>query len=156
MFCKECGKEIDEATGKCTGCGASVTPQTPVEETVFCSGCGKKISKNAIVCPHCGAATERFHANQQQAAQPTINITNTNTNANMNMNGFAYIHKKKWTAFILCLLLGYFGAHRFYVGKTGTGLIWLCTGGLCGIGWVIDLIVILLGGFRDQAGQPLI
>lgn len=38
-------------------------------------------------------------------------------------------------AWILLTFLGYFGVHRFYMGKWISGLIWLCTGGLflCGV-----------------------
>lgn len=51
---------------------------------------------------------------------------------------------KKWTAFWLCVFLGEFGAHKFYEGKVGMGLIYLFTAGLFGIGWVIDAILIFL------------
>jgi restriction system protein len=63
--------------------------------------------------------------------------------------------KSKMTALLLCIFGGWFGLHRFYVGKIGTGLLYACTGGLFGIGWLIDIIVIATGGFRDNVGAPL-
>ena len=42
-------------------------------------------------------------------------------------------------AWLLLTFLGLFGAHRFYLGKWITGLIWLCTWGLLGIGYLCDL-----------------
>jgi len=39
---------------------------------------------------------------------------------------------------ILLTFLGLFGIHRFYMGKVGTGIIYLLTGGLFGIGWIYD------------------
>ena len=51
--------------------------------------------------------------------------------------------KDKWVAFFLCLLLGEFGAHRFYEGKTGSAILYLFTLGLFGIGAFVDLIRIL-------------
>ena len=67
----------------------------------------------------------------------------------------AYSRKSRWIAFILCLFLGQIGVHRFYAGKVGTGLIWLFTGGFFGIGWILDLLRILLGHFRDGDGYLL-
>ena len=51
--------------------------------------------------------------------------------------------KDKWLAVLLCLLFGCFGAHRFYEGKFGTGLLWFFTCGLFGFGWLMDLILLL-------------
>ena len=42
----------------------------------------------------------------------------------------------------ICWLLGFLGMHRFYFGKPITGTIWFFTGGLCLIGWIIDLFLI--------------
>lgn len=62
---------------------------------------------------------------------------------------------KRLTALLLCIFFGHFGVHRFYVGKIGTGLLWMFTGGLFGLGWLIDLIMICTGGFTDKYGFPL-
>lgn len=50
--------------------------------------------------------------------------------------------KDKTTALILCLLgfVGLGGLHRFYLGHIGMGILYFCTGGLCGIGTIIDLL----------------
>jgi TM2 domain-containing membrane protein YozV len=54
--------------------------------------------------------------------------------------------KKRTTAILLCLFLGGFGAHRFYLGETGKGILYIFTGfGLLGIIPFIDLVIWLLG-----------
>lgn len=47
-------------------------------------------------------------------------------------------------AYVLWLscLFGVSGLHRFYTGRWMSGLVWLLTGGLCGIGQIVDLIFI--------------
>lgn len=63
--------------------------------------------------------------------------------------------KTKMTTLLLCLFLGSLGVHRFYVGKTGTGVIWLLTLGCCGIGTLYDLIMIIMGKFTDKDGNVI-
>ncbi|NHJ87334.1 MAG: NINE protein [Asgard group archaeon] len=63
--------------------------------------------------------------------------------------------KSRMIALLLCLFLGYLGVHRFYVDRAGSGILYLCTGGLFGIGTLIDLILILSGGFTDGQGLPI-
>jgi TM2 domain-containing membrane protein YozV len=63
--------------------------------------------------------------------------------------------KSKRVAFILCLFGGFAGLHHFYVGRITTGLVYLFTLGLFGIGWAFDLLLIALGAFRDNVNAPL-
>ena len=63
--------------------------------------------------------------------------------------------KSRWAALFLCFFFGIFGAHRFYVGKAGTGLLWLMTFGLFGIGWLVDLLLIAAGAFSDSRNLML-
>lgn len=63
--------------------------------------------------------------------------------------------KSKGTAALLCFFLGALGVHRFYVGKIGTGILYLFTGGLFGLGMIVDLILILADSFKDKTGNPL-
>lgn len=111
------------------------------ENQKFCKHCGEIIDKDCIICPKCGKQVEEL-----KAEQPTVvvNNTNTNTNVNRNINNNAGGRmKNKWTAFFLCLFLGFIGAHKFYEGKVGMGILYIFTVGLFGIGWLIDLIAIL-------------
>lgn len=103
----------------------------------FCTHCGKEIDENAVVCPNCGCQVKAME-------QPNIVINNSNMNTNTNIVGGVGRLKNKWVAFCLCLFLGYFGAHKFYEGKVGMGILYLFTVGLFGIGWIIDIIVLLL------------
>ena len=56
---------------------------------------------------------------------------------------------------LLCVLLGVFGVHRFYVGKVGTGIIQLLTFGGLGIWALVDLIMIDTQTFKDSDGLPI-
>lgn len=114
-----------------------------VQETKFCKECGQKIAKKAVICPLCGCQVEET---KTEAPQIVINNSNQNQNTNNNANfGVPYgaRMRNKWTAFFLCLFLGYLGAHKFYEGKIGGGLLYMLTGGLFGIGWVCNTISLL-------------
>ena len=64
--------------------------------------------------------------------------------------------QKSWVvALLLCLLLGMLGAHRFYTGKIGTGILQILTLGGFGLWVLIDLIMIVVGKFTDKDGHAL-
>ena len=54
---------------------------------------------------------------------------------------------------LLLILLGPLGLHRFYVGKIGTGILFLITLGGFGIWWPIDLIMLIMGSFKDSSAN---
>lgn len=144
--CPECGATIPVNATECPVCGCpveSVSREQPMfsqPQTKFCQSCGATIPAAAIICTKCGCQT-----GQMKAETPNIVITNTNVNSNTNNNmgrGFGS-PKNKWVSFCLCLFAGYFGAHKFYEGKAGTGLLYLFTFGLFGFGWIIDCLNLL-------------
>lgn len=141
-------------------------------ETIVCQRCGtiNPISNN--YCSMCATPMkETIHPVQsfsQPVAQsgsqpfatqamPNIIINNVNTNTNTNTNGIDALisPKSRMVSAILCFFLGVLGIHRFYVGKIGTGILWIFTCGLFGIGALIDLIIILCGGFKDSYGRMI-
>lgn len=63
--------------------------------------------------------------------------------------------KNKHKALMYAIFGGWFGLHQYYVGNIIKGLIYAFTFGLCMIGWVIDILKILVGSFRDNTGAPL-
>ena len=139
MYCQKCGSEIPAGEARCPCCGALR------DGLKFCQHCGDAIDKECIVCPKCGKQVSDL-----KGTQPQVVINNANNNTNVNRNtAYSYsrrpgAEKNKWVAFFLCLFLGVFGAHKFYEGKIGMGIVYLFTVGLFGIGLIIDFISILL------------
>jgi TM2 domain-containing membrane protein YozV len=61
--------------------------------------------------------------------------------------------KSRLVALLLCFFLGVLGVHRFYVGKIGTGILQILTFGGLGIWALIDMIIIIVGSFKDKEGR---
>ena len=98
-------------------------------DEIFCSSCGSIIKKEAEICPKCGV--------RQRASLNAVMDVNTN-----------------WLiVLLLSIFLGTLGIDRFYVGKIGTGILKLLTGGGCGIWWIIDIILIVTNQFTDSKGN---
>lgn len=115
---------------------------------MICSRCGRENAANAQFCNGCGAPL------YQQPPQPQYQNPQQPFYANP-IYPYPISPMRRWVAFILCFLVGVLGIHRFYVNKIGTGVLYLLTGGLFGIGWLVDLIMIACGSFTDDQGLPL-
>ena len=121
----------------------SKSPNENQTSNKFCSNCGAKLPRTAIICPNCGISViecdDSFSPDYQDDTPPDFVINHMNTAAQSPVGQ----KKNKWIAFILCLYLGMLGVHKFYEGHTKTGILYLCTMGLFGFGWIFDCISIL-------------
>ncbi len=93
------------------------------------------------------------HARRKQAAHRTEQVNAYSAVVTKNCSD-----KSRLAALLLaCMsyLIPICGLHRFYVGKVGTGILWLLTFGLFGIGQLIDVILIACGSFNDVNGRPI-
>ncbi|KAL0487858.1 2 TM domain-containing transmembrane protein [Acrasis kona] len=62
-------------------------------------------------------------------------------------------YKDTFVAYLLWFFLGFLGVHRFYLNDVVGGVIWLFTGALCGLGWIIDIC--LIPGMVESENQRL-
>jgi len=92
---------------------------------IKCKECGNEVSTTAKACPKCGALQS------------------------------AGTSKRILPAMLLCFFFGWAGIHRFLHGKVGTGILMLFTGGGFLIWWLIDFIMIIVGSFKDKAGNAI-
>lgn len=134
--CPECGKEISDKATVCPNCGA------PLEKK-YCMYCGEQIDPDCVVCPKCGKQTGKLKDDKIIIN----NSSSSSASAAASASSRVYVHagkpKNKWVSFFLCLFGGVFGLHKFYEGKIGMGILYLCTAGLFVIGWIIDIFSIL-------------
>ncbi len=63
--------------------------------------------------------------------------------------------KKRKIALLLCIFGGLLGAHYFYVGRIGRGLLAVLTINFCAFGWFADTYKIAMGKFKDNVGMYL-
>lgn len=140
-----------------------------------CPHCGATLSieqgKRKAVCEYCdsviyipGEATESYGEDVKREPEPDINRTETYYNGGQTSgsnSGGNYAErpemagvspKNRTAALLLCIFLGVFGVHRFYVGKVGTGLLYFFTVAFFGFGYIIDIVLIAAGSFRDSHG----
>ena len=63
------------------------------------------------------------------------------------------ISDKSWVVALISAI--FLPVHRFYVGKIGTGILYLITFGGLGIWRIVDIVMIILDKFTDKEGRKL-
>ncbi len=77
-------------------------------------------------------------------------------NDNSSMTEQAVTEQKSWlVALLLSIFLGFWGADRFYIGRTRSAIVKLLTIGCFGVWWLSDIILIASEYRKDAKGQPL-
>jgi restriction system protein len=161
----------------CPNCGAGIIPNNR-NNMITCGYCNStyvldynsghltKIVNNNMGTSNVEASNvtiNNYYSSPNPTPSPTPSPTPNyapnnyqNYSQPINYNSSAGVSdKSKTVAFLLCLFLGFFGGHYFYVNKIGLGIVYIFTGGLFGFGWFIDIIRILSGSFPDEHGRPI-
>ena len=118
---------------------------------MFCKHCGKQIEDDVRFCKYCGGDQEGHSSN----ASPQTFVPARSSPQKRRRNGSP---KSRLIAALLAFFLGWCGAHRYYVGKIGSGIVqlllcWCLVGEI----WAfVDFIFILCGSFEDSDGLPLL
>lgn len=122
---------------------------------MYCRNCGKEMDRNAAVCVGCGVSQGKGNKYCQNCGLPTD--ANAEVCVKCGTKLVSLSEGKDWTiTLILSVLVGQFGIDRFYTGYIGLGILKLLTAGGCGIWWLIDVILIATGKYRDSDGNLLI
>jgi len=142
-----------------------------IDTMAYCTVCGAQFNGN--FCPKCGkASTERYYQNSAEYPndygyradpnyayrQAPYNNPYYRQNPYAQNYGYSYTNrgpissKSRLAALLLCIFLGMIGVHHFYAGRVGYGVLYIFTGALFGIGWLVDLILIATGSYKDQYG----
>ena len=98
---------------------------------------------DAYVCDYCGSRYNKMPVRELteiRYVEVPVPTPVPETKVQITPNGKP---KNKWVAFFLCLFLGFYGAHKFYEGRIGMGILYLFTAGLFGFGWIVDCVRLL-------------
>ena len=125
-----------------------------------CASCGAQIAENARFCSYCGteAGTGSSAPVQQEQVIYVHNHYYQQEPQVVERVVYAEPSKSPKSRLILLLLFwisGVIGGHKFYSGKIGMGFLYMFTGGLFGIGLIVDFFSILIGTPKDSDGLPI-
>lgn len=111
------------------------------QNTKYCRYCGAVINEECIVCPKCGKQVETLRSDNAPFVINNSASSSASSDPVVSMPVMPGKMKNKWISLLLCIFT--ICGHKFYEGKIGMGILYLLTGGLFGIGWIIDIIILI-------------
>jgi TM2 domain-containing membrane protein YozV len=131
--------------------------------SILCPQCGAPAQEGAAKCEYCGASIAQpvqpvQPVQQAQPQQPVVIVQQNVQQPPVNPERANWPIKSKIVAAILALILGGLGIHKFYLGQSGKGILYLvfCWTYIPGILAFIEGIMILCGNInKDAKGNPL-
>lgn len=135
---------------KCSQCGAPL-------ENHRCSYCGANYQTQNQIQNEPQTQAQSVQTTSPSYQQVIASVVNQVTQVNVvNRQVPVYANQKsKSVALLLCIFFGYFGAHKFYLGKTKMGILYALTFGLGTLGWAFDIFMILFTRVTDSNGVPI-
>lgn len=125
-----------------------------------CPHCGASIYDDIKRCQYCGSYIDHPARATVEGQPVVVNVYTQSDPYHQPPRQAAYVRrcspKSRGLALLLCLVFGIVGVHKFYLGRIGMGILYLLTGGLFGIGVLVDVLVLILGSPRDGYGEPLL
>jgi TM2 domain-containing membrane protein YozV len=121
-------------------------PQPPATATVECPFCAERIAARARKCRHCGETVDVALRKAEEAMRASERSTgNVYMNAAVAAPDYsrARPEKSRGAAILLALFLGGIGGHKFYLNRTGQGLLYLvfCWTFIPGIIALVEMII---------------
>jgi TM2 domain-containing membrane protein YozV/DNA-directed RNA polymerase subunit RPC12/RpoP len=124
----------------------------------ICPACRRKLGVSVKdagrkgTCPGCG---EKVVIPLRQAPSRTVRQASSVSRARPVGQHGAESEKRILPTLLLCFFFGWAGVHRYYTGKIISGIIQLFTLGGLGIWASIDLVMIIIGAFKDKEGNKI-
>ncbi|MCK9493110.1 MAG: zinc ribbon domain-containing protein [Acholeplasmataceae bacterium] len=130
MYCKNCGKPLNEDEKFCAQCGTAKSEASfgeSIEKT--CQMCGKPLNPNSAFCSNCGSAARPVQVRPLETAE--------------------YSSKNRLVAGLLGLFLGGLGIHNFYLGHTKKGITKIVLFALSLAFFIFGGVMVANSGYTD-------
>lgn len=129
-----------------------------------CSSCGAQMREDDKYCSYCGTGRDAVSRQEENTTVQHIHVHNhyyETERQDTRVVEKVYIReeprssKSRLILLLLFFVMGAVGAHKFYSGRIGMGILYVFTGGLFGIGLFFDFFSILFGTPKDNLGLPI-